>query len=334
MFGVSFLLRVVGVATGHSWFDWVSPLGWVDRIRPLDGVHAVPLVVGAALVVACVAAAVVLGGRIDLGSGLLRPRNDRRRSMRLLGSAEALSLRSALPTAAGWALGLATMTAVLGLVAHSVGDVALRSAAIRGMAERIGATDGGRLFLGVAITLVTAAVALSAAGWVASMRETETARRLDVILAMPVSRTRWLAGRAGVAVVVTVVLASLIGVDLWITTGLSGSPISFPTSLAAGVNVAPAALFVLGLGVLFLGMAPRAAPAVGYALVAWSFLVQLVGGLLDAPGWLLDLSVLHHVAVAPAAAPRWPTNAVLVAFGCAGALVGLAGFRRRDTNAA
>lgn len=66
-----------------------------------------------------------------------------------------------------------------------------------------------------------------------------------------------------------------------------------------------------------------------HGLVAWSFLVETVGASLGAAHWLLDLSILHHIARAPAAAVRWNSAAILVAIGLAAA-VGALAFARRD----
>ena len=48
--------------------------------------------------------------------------------------------------------------------------------------------------------------------------------------------------------------------------------------LAAGLNVVPPALCILGIGVLVLGLRPRAATPVAYGLLAWSLLVEVLGG--------------------------------------------------------
>ena len=39
----------------------------------------------------------------------------------------------------------------------------------------------------------------------------------------------------------------------------------------------PAALFVLGLGTLLYGLLPRIAESIFYALVLWSFLIEIIG---------------------------------------------------------
>ena len=100
--------------------------------------------------------------------------------------------------------------------------------------------------------------------------------------------------------------------------------------MEAGLNIAPGGLFVLGLGTLAHGFIPRHASTVAYAAVAWSFLVELVGAIVRANHWLLDTSLFHHIAPAPAAPPRWDTAVVLVTIGALAAAAGAARFARRD----
>ena len=98
----------------------------------------------------------------------------------------------------------------------------------------------------------------------------------------------------------------------------------------AGLNIAPPALFVLGIGSLVYGLVPRMAPAVTYGLVSWSFLVQLIASGIRMNHWMLDTSVLVHISPAPAARPDVRAAAWLVGLGVLASVAGIAGFRRRD----
>src|SRR5262249_36581446 len=104
--------------------------------------------------------------------------------------------------------------------------------------------------------------------------------------------------------------------------------------LVAAVALVPAAVFVLGLGTLTHGVLPRYAGTAAYGIVAWSFLVQLIGSAINANNWLLDLSVFHHLAPAPAAGPNWTSAAVPAVVGIAAAALGALAFTQRDLAAA
>jgi ABC-2 type transport system permease protein len=93
--------------------------------------------------------------------------------------------------------------------------------------------------------------------------------------------------------------------------------VSVSKLLEAGVNAAIPAVFVLGAGVLVLGLRPRLSAPATYAIVAWSFLVDLLGSFIKGADWLRDSSLFTHMALAPAANPDWGTNLVIVALGAA-----------------
>lgn len=335
VFGTAYLLRVVAGATSASWLRWLTPLGWVDATHPLTGDEPVPLLALALLVLLLLGATVWIAGRRDLGTAVVTSGQRPSRSRRLLGGVDELAVRQVLPTWLGWAAGLGVLSLVLGLVAHSVATTTTRSGAMGQVLSRLGTPASGlRAFLGITMITVISCVALVAAGYASSIRETEASGLGETVLVQPVRRVRWLTGRVVAAAVAVGLLGVLVGFVLWLAVLRAPGAIALPTLLAAGLNTAPVALLVLGLGVLALGLRPRLTAAVVYGVVAWSFLDELVGAVVNAPAWLLDLSLLHHVALAPAADPRWSTNLVFLALAVAAAGLGVVAFSRRDLAAA
>lgn len=67
-------------------------------------------------------------------------------------------------------------------------------------------------------------------------------------------------------------------------------------------------------------------------MVAWSFLLEVIGAGLGLSPWLLDLSILHHLTRAPAEPVNWTTAVVLTTLGAATASVGILTFTRRDID--
>ena len=173
-------------------------------------------------------------------------------------------------------------------------------------------------------------VALIAAGQVSAARAEEAQGRLEHLLVRPVSRSTWLAGRVAVASVALLVSGLVAGLCAWLGAASQHAGVSFASLLGAGLNVVPSALCILGIGVFVLGIWPRAASAVTYGLLAWSLLIEVIGGTIDANHWLLDTSVFHEMAAAPAVAPNWTSGGVLVAVGVLAAVLGGVAFGRRD----
>jgi ABC-2 type transport system permease protein len=222
-------------------------------------------------------------------------------------------------------IGLVARTAAQAMADSTGGDLLLQL----GIEE-----SGTRAYVGVAFVLITLALTTVAAGQVAATREEEAASRLDGLLVHPVARGRWLAGRLTVSVGVIVLAAAAAVLGTWAAGNAGGLGVGVRDLAAAGANTVPAPVFILGVGTLAHGAFPRMSVTLTYTLVAASFLLEVVGAAVALPSWLLDISVLHHVAPAPAVSPDWSSAAVLVALGVLLAAAGALALSRRDVESA
>jgi ABC-2 type transport system permease protein len=277
------------------------------------------------------AGTVMVAARRDLGAAAVPQRDAPPSHTALLGSPTGLAIRLTRPVAIGWAAGLATFGLVLGLVAQAASGAINSSATVQAAIQRLGGHGNGvKAYLGIAFSTVAALVALAAASQVNATRAEEASAHLDHLLVRPVSRSRWLAGRCVVATALVVVVSVVSGVGTWVGAALQGGGVGLGELLAAGLNLAPPAILVLGLGVLAYGIQPRLAAVFAYAVVAWSFLVQLIATFVTSNRLLLDSSVLSHISPAPAANPDWRSGGTLVLLGLLAAGAGVVGFGRRD----
>jgi ABC-2 type transport system permease protein len=137
---------------------------------------------------------------------------------------------------------------------------------------------------------------------------------------------------AGAALVLGAGVAG--GLSAWAGSSAQGGDIGGAELVRAGLNITPPALFVLGVGGLVYAIWPRAASAAAFGVVIWSFLVTLIAAVVDTNHWLLDTSLLSHVAPAPAADPNWVGVLWLTGLGLAGALLAIAIVGRRDVVSA
>jgi ABC-2 type transport system permease protein len=100
--------------------------------------------------------------------------------------------------------------------------------------------------------------------------------------------------------------------------------------LEAGANCLPVALLFLGIAALAYAVVPRASAVIAYGLVIVAFLWQLVGSLVGAPKWLVDLTPFEHVGLVPTQPFRLGAALVMLAIGAVSALAAIGVFRRRD----
>lgn len=331
-FGASFLVRMVADSgNGLGWLRWASPLGWVEELRPLIASQPLALVPIAVLMAGAFTISLVIAGRRDLGASLLITRDVATARTQLLSGPGGLAVRVGRGVALGWVAGLATLGLVMGLVAESASKAISGSKAIEEAIARLGGhRAGAESYLGVAFLTAGVMVTFAAAGQVAAIRNEEADGYVDHLFARPVGRARWLADRFVIAAVVVVVASVATAVTSWVGTIAQHSPVSFGALAAAGLNIAAPALFVLGIGVLIFGVSPRLVSPVVYGLVAWSFIIEIIGSSMNASHWLLDTAVLSHIVPAPAADPNWIAVAWLAGLGIVGAVIGSVAFSRRD----
>lgn len=332
LIGVSFALRLIADAsTATGWLRWATPLGWVENAEPVahpSPLALVPIALAGAL---AVVVTLHLAHARDLGSSVLPERPDRPARLALLSGPGPFSLRLLLPSLLGWAVGAGVMALVMGYIAKPASGAITASATARQAIARLGASGtGASLFLGATLVMVSLLVSLFVAAEVAAARATESDGHLDHLLVRPVRRTAWLAGHAGLVAAGALGCGLVAALSAFAGVSIQRAGLGLGALVAAGCNLACPGLCVLGLGVLVLGLFPRACSAAVYGLVAWSFLVDLVGSVAGLNHWLLDTSLFHQVAAAPAEPVRWLTDGILVGLGALGALGGVVAFARRD----
>ena len=333
--GVSYAVRLVADAgLGVHGLIWASPLGWVEELRPLTAPQPLALVPIAALTAVLLAVAVHLAGVRDVGVGILPDQASSRPHLRLLGGPGGLAVRLGRPAVTSWWVAIAVSGLIFGLIARSAGGT-LSGTSAQQVLSKFGARGTGtEAVLGVCFLLLAVLVAFVEAGQITAARAEESAGRLDHLLTRPVSRSRWLGGRLLITVVVLLASGVLAGFFAWAGAASQHAGVSLPTLAETGVNLVPPAITIAGVGTLALGVWPRSTSIVLYALLAWSLLVVIIGGIGATSHWVLDTSVFHQMASAPAVPPHWEADGVMVAIGVVSALIGGIAFKRRDLQGA
>jgi ABC-2 type transport system permease protein len=246
-------------------------------------------------------------------------------------SPTAHALRAERGTLLVWAGGVAVFAFILGVVSGSVSSAGISKSVQRELAK-LGsgsiATPTG--YLAFVFIFFILAVSLFACAQIGAARREEAEQRLETLLALPVSRSRWLGGRLLLATGAAAAIALVAGVLTWAGAGAGGVSISLPRMLEAGANCLPVALLFLGIAALAYAVVPRASAVIAYGLVIVAFLWQLVGSLVGAPKWLVDLTPFEHVGLVPTQPFRLGAALVMLAIGAVSALAAIGVFRRRD----
>jgi ABC-2 type transport system permease protein len=329
---LSLALRVIAdTASRAAWLRWATPLGWAEELRPFTGARPLALALPVAATVLLLAAAARIAAGRDVGTGLLPSNDTADPRLRLLSSPFAQALRGERGSLSVWLIGTGAFAFILGSVSTSISSAGI-SKSIQRQIAKLGSgsilTPSGYIaFVFIFFVLV---VSLFVCAQIGAVREEEAEERLETLLAQPLSRVGWLAGRLLLTVLAGAGLSFAAGVFAWAGAASQGASISLPRMLEAGANCLPAMLLFLGIAALAYALIPRAGVGIAYALIAVAFLWNLVGALLGVPHWLAELTPFAHVGLVPAQPFRLQAAAIMVALGALAATAALAVFRRRD----
>lgn len=337
-FGAAFLLRAAGdAAAGAHFLGYVSPLGWVEQLHTLGRAQPLWLLPIAGLIIVCLWLTLFLAARRDLGASVLADRDTAEPRMALLGSPIRIAVRLSWQATTRWLVVVVVAGALYGALARSAGQAFATSDRLRHLSGDLThaaqpglVSTGARAYASIIFLLLATLLMTFAASAVAKLREDEAEGYLDNLVVRPVSRQRWLAGRVALMLVVTIVAAILGGVVFWIAAAAEHTGLGLGQLAQAGLNSAGPAIALTGLGILLLGFAPRLVTVASWAIVAWAFMLDLLGSVIPVNHWIMDTSLLRHLALAPAASPDWRVGATYLAICAAAAVLGGWRFTRRD----
>jgi ABC-2 type transport system permease protein len=325
--GVAFLVRALG-DMGDGRLSWLSPIGWVHRLRPFAGEQWWVLSLSLAATVVTAGAAVVLSDRRNLGAGLVPPRLGRRHAGPWTAHRLGLLIRLQRGAALGWAAGLFVLGLVYGSIARDIEAMFADNPDLQRFIPSGPSPTDAYLAYTLALGVMMAGGAVTSA--VLRLRGEESSGRLELVLAHPVARWRWLLDHLCVALGVGLLalLASGLGTGLGVAYALD-DPGQVPRMIGASLSLLPVVLVLIGLTTLCVGLVPRLA-VLAWLGVAVVVVIGLFAELFRLPGWVRGISPLYHLAPMPAAGFEvWSTGAVsLVALALAA--VGTVAFMRRD----
>ena len=337
VFGAAFVLRAMGDATSNAhWLVYASPLGWVEQLRPLTGAQPLWLLPIAGLIAACGVATVLLADR-DLGASLLADSGTAEPHTAMLGSPVPFALRMSRAVTASWLAAVIALGVLYGSLAKSTGQAFASSGSLSRftgtlthVAERQVQLAGTRAFAGIIFLILMTLIMAYVASAMGRVREDEAEGYVDNLVVRRITRQRWLAGRAGLILAVLAIAGVLGGISFWITAASEHAGLTFRELLLAGVNAAAPGAALLGIGVLIFGFVPRLTSSVCWGLLAWAFLLDMLGSAIKVNHWIMDTSLLYHPALAPAVNPNWQIVGIYLAIGCGAAMLGVWRFIQRD----
>ncbi len=337
LLAAAFIVRVVAnSADRRVWLLTVAPFGWVERLRAFSDNEWPWLLAPVAAMLLLAGTALVLCARRDTGAALVRSAGTHRPTLRLLGSAPAFGWRLTSGALLGWALTLAVITFVFGLMTGALVDFINDDEAYRKMLESMGMdmsvpAVGYLSYIAVSLALPFAAFL----GWrVGASWQEEADGRLDNLLVRGVVRWRWLAVTTAYAFLAAAILVAATAAALWTGTQLVDAPVTTWQVIEPMAGTLPLIALFTGVAVLVFGIAPRLTVVVPVTLAVFGYLLDTFGTALNWPNAVLALSPFHHLARLPGAPMTLAAAAAMTAIGVAAAAAGIAAFAQRDLRGA
>lgn len=335
--GAAVVIRGVGdILEQHgSWLSWFSPIAWAQQTRVFYDDRWWPLLLGAAAALLQLMLGYRLQGRRDLGAGILPARLGSSRAAGWLGSPLGLAFRLERGAMAAWATALLVMGLGYGGLTDSV-ESSLGQMDNELLVEALGGdptqlVDGYLATSAMFTAFLAAAYAITAAH---RLPKEERETRTEVVLSTAVSRPRLLL--AGLAIALLGSVAALLagGLGMGLGAALVTRDGSFvATGLESHLVYVPAVAVVLGLAALGYAVRPGWLN-VAWLVAVWSMLVGYLGGILDLPQWLIDLSPFGHIALVPLEEQPVGPLVVLSVIAVLLAALSVLRFRSRDLTTA
>ncbi len=311
----------------------ISPFRWTSDHIALVGQYDWPsLVPVGVLGVVFLVGGVALFVRRDLGvtAGLSLPKLPGS----VLGVHGPLSraFGDQLPRALAWGIGLGLVGAMLASIVGPMSAQIQEDTALLPTFQAIFpnfdlASAGG--FLQLFAELMFIAIGFAAATFVSKWASDEEDDRLEMILATPMTRTKWVVA-GGVSALLGVVVATVL-FALGMGLGASSGDVSATAPMLGTAVLGLFAAAIVGVGFAVGGLFRTSLAAeIAALVVVATYLVDLVGPPLGLPDWLHQLALTSHLGQPMVGIwdPAGMIACVVIAVG--GIALGAWGMRRRD----
>jgi len=337
--GVAGAVLVAGwVANGYEALSFIailSPWHWTAGQAAIVGVYDWPsLVLTGVVAVALLGVGVELFARRDLGVTLGLSAPGLPAATLGVNGPEGRAFGDQLPRALGWGIGLGLfgvmLTSLVGSLADQIAKQPQFMDLFRSLFPSFDVTTAGG-FLQFYIQMLFIVAGYAGATFVSRWASDETEGRLEMVLATPLARARWViaggVGAVGAVVVMTVLLAIGIGI------GASSSGVEAGTAMAGSVALGLYALAAIGVGIAVGGVwRTSLAAEVAAVLVTATFLVDLLAPPLELPDWFHRLALTANMGQPMMGSWDLAGVGACVAILVGGVAVGAWGFARRDVT--
>ncbi|MED4164715.1 ABC transporter permease [Halalkalibacterium halodurans] len=329
LLGVAYLVRAIGAVSSEA-LSWFSPLGWILRTEVYVNNRWWPLLltVGIAFIIGGVA--LYLNRRRDLGAGILPSKPGKKNASPLLQSPFGLALRLQRTSIIAWAVGMFILGASYGSIFGDLESFLANNEMMRQAFEPIEGLTLTEQFLTMLMSIISMICTIPPIMFVLKLKGEEKRNRTEHLLARAVSRMHVMGSYFVLSVLFGFLMLLLALTGLWLAaSSVMEEPISLGTLYQAGLAYLPAMWMMIGLAMLLIGLIPQMT-GITWLYLGYSFFVVYLGGLLQFPEWLGQLSPFGHIPQLPVEDLNILSVSVLTGLAAILAAIGFIGYRKRD----
>ena len=320
-----------GTDASNADLSMINPMGWTYLTYPFTENNWMPLIFALIFSVIVIMIAFVLEGNRDMGAGYLPEKEGRAYAKRSLLSVQGLFVRLNRGAIIGWSIGFLVMGAAYGSI---YGDMQtfLQSNEIMQQMFTQAEVSLEESFTSTIIMVMVVLVSILPIVIINKLFAEENRSHLSQIFSTKVSRTALYWTTVGLAI-----FAGVLGTLLSVA-GLGGTALSFMESdtpmgmkdfFVSGFNLWPSVLFFTGLSALIIGWVPAAGKLV-YIYLAYSFILNYFGGIVDFPDWFLKTAIQSWMPEMPVESFDLTVFITITAISVALMVLGYIGYKRRD----
>src|SRR5690625_2268449 len=300
--GVVGLLYIVRAGTDVSNVDlsMINPMGWTYLTYPFTENNWLPLIFALIFSIIVVTIAFALEGARDMGAGYLPAREGRESAKKSLLSVRGLLIKLNKGTVISWLVAFVIMGAAYGSIYGDMQTFLESNEMVKQMFSHVGVSIE-ESFTSTIMMVMIGLVSILPIAIVNKLFAEESRLHLSQLHATKVTRSQFYWTSIGIAI-----FAGLVGI-LLAAGGLGGTAVTAMGDrstmdifdfLVAGYNFLPSVLFFTGLAALALGWAPKLGKVV-YIYLAYSFVLNYFGGILDLPEWFSKTAIQSWIPQMP-----------------------------------
>lgn len=325
---IMYLVRAFGDVANET-LSMFSPMGWLSRTYAFSEDYWWPVWCILGITVIFVISAFVLNGLRDIEAKLLPQKKGKQHAKSYMKSPLGLQIKLQKMSFIYFAIGLFILGLSYGSIFGNLDDFFKDNPLLLSMLENPNG-DYVKQFLPQLMLVMAIISTVPTLLALFKIKKSIDKGYAMLVLANPISRIKYLLSFLIISVVNAVVMIFVAGLGLYAGQFYSmDTPLDFDMVIQSAIVYIPAILSFVGIGTVVIGWGIKLTTLV-YAYLAYTFLVNYLGTLLNVKDWMKDITPFEHIPSLPIDDfTSGPIITLLLIFIIL-CVIGVIGFNRKD----